>query len=125
MADPVIILTSALQAIQSGHEYLERRKGSALSPEEKVTIEDWQTNLGELLASLPSGAAATAHPHQTHLPAHFDAIRRQFQGFHESSDFNVVHGALADLYDNVTMLAGPNGPGGGRPRPHSPGGARP
>lgn len=115
MADPVIVITSALNAIRSGSEYLERRKGSATSTDEVVKIEDWQTSLRELLASLPSHASVAAHPRHSRLPAEFDEIRQQFQGFHESSDFNLVHGVLSSLHDNVCMLAGPNGPGGGNP----------
>jgi len=115
MADPVIVITSALQAIQSGDEYLERRKGSATSTEEVVKIQDWQTNLRDLLVTLPPKAVLAAHPKHRHLPAQFDAIRQQFQGFHEFTDFNLIHGALSSLHDNVCMLAGTHGPGDGDP----------
>jgi hypothetical protein len=119
MADLSELTSKALQIVGDAQGYLMTRQSIAVDPLERASIQDWHATLQNSAAILASRGSAI-NPMN---PAVYNVISQQLdlthqiiQGLHEWYDYPTVDLAIRNLHGQLQMLAGPHGPGGGRPR---------
>ena len=120
MADDLI--SKALGTVQLAQSYLEKRETGA-GTEEREGIQDWRIQLSDSVTMIENAGPPVA-PHEPAyiiLSEQLDLTRQHIEGLHEWHDYAAVGLVIGTLVTQLTMMAGPIGPGWAPPRPHNPG----
>lgn len=114
---PDELIEKALNTVRVAQKYLDTRHDSSLSPQERDYIRDWRRALDDVAGRLASSNVEIApnEPRRRYLSEQFDLTRRHIADLHEYYDLASVDVVLQTLQQQVAMIAGPHGPGGGRP----------
>jgi hypothetical protein len=118
-----------MEIVVNAQGYLEVRKVRAQDPVEQVRIEDWSRRLNERLDAIKTinlkykegpGAAVVApkdEPTYVILSEQLDLSGKHLRLLHEWYDYDKVDLVMRTLNQHLgnLMLAGPHGPGKGRP----------
>jgi hypothetical protein len=117
VADASDLTSKALQIIGDAQGYLTVRAGSALSAAELDHVHGLHARLQESANYLVNEAAiGPDEPSLAALSQELEETHKQIRGLHEWNNFADVANVMGTLLQQVQMLAGPHGPGGGRPR---------
>lgn len=124
MADDLI--SKALETVRLAQTYLEKRETGA-GTEEREGIQDWHIQLSDSVTMIENAGPPVA-PHEPAyiiLSEQLDLTRQHIEGLHEWHDYAAVGLVIGTLVTQLTMMAGPRGPGWAPPRARSPGWAPP
>ena len=114
---PDELIDKALDTVRVAQQYLDRRTASSQSAEERAYLDEWRRTLEPVANQLAITYVVIApfEPRRRYLSEQFDLTRRHIEDLHEYYDLPSVDVVLRTLHQQVAMIAGPHGPGGGRP----------
>lgn len=117
MADE--LTSKALDTIAFAEDYLRRRVVDSQDAEERERIEDLSGRLRQSASRLldVEPTIGPQQPAYRYLSQQLDLTRQHIQDLHEYYDYASVDLVFQILNHQLAMLAGPHGPGWGKPRP--------
>jgi hypothetical protein len=118
MADLPDLTSKALEIIKSANDYLTAREGFTTVPAELVGLRHWRAALNEsarMVASIGPTETYGHRPFYYMLLEQLDLTQKHIQGLHETHDYSNVDLVFSLLHNQVSLLAGPQGPGKGNP----------
>lgn len=117
MADWIDLYNKTHEAAQAAQGYLQRRTSSTTSESELERLQELEVKIQDSAAGLEIVAgdvAGQARTFQTYFDQ-LDLTHSQILGLHENDPVEAVEAAIGNLHRQMIFLAGPHGPGKGRP----------
>ncbi len=113
------LIPKALETIEDARHYLNNRASGTQDIEEQTRIRILHDALEEWTGTLRLKAVTIVpreEPPDAELSKELSETQRQIKELHEWLPFDNVNRVMSTLLRQVQMLAGPHGPGGGKPR---------
>ncbi len=118
MADWTQLVIKAEQTVGVALDYLHRRAAETPSPAERDRLMVWADALGKAVTDVKATEGYVPNLEAPTWDIYFhglDFSQQQFQRLHEYYDYSGVEFVVSGLHQNLVAMAGPHGPGGGRP----------
>lgn len=128
MANSPDLTSRALALIQRAVEFLSVRAEQTASPFELQHINDWLDTLNDSAMKISQLALTDRSADQTalqDLDRDLSLTEEQIRSLQENYEFADLIRTMEQLHENVSLLVGPHGPGGGNPIGRRPGQGNP
>ena len=113
------LISKSEQVVQAAQDYLEKRRYSPAVPEpERQLLESLARELGESAANVRAIEPRSVTLQDSTwkiLSEQLDLADRHIQELHEYYDYASVESVVGALNHSLQVMAGPHGPGQGRP----------